>query len=147
MSTDTGAAATRPWPRAGFGIRFLAALIDGLLLGIVNGLVGRSVSGASSYIIGLAISLGYFTYFEGSGSGQTIGKRAASIRVVDIDGGGPIGHNRAIVRWLGRFLSTAVLLLGYLWMLWDPERQTWHDKFANSVVVHNADYPAEHWPG
>jgi uncharacterized RDD family membrane protein YckC len=32
-------------------------------------------------------------------------------------------------------------LLGYLWMLWDKERQTWHDKFANSVVVPVSAYP------
>ena len=34
-----------------------------------------------------------------------------------------------------------VFLLGYLWMLWDRERQTWHDKFANAVVVPIAAYP------
>jgi uncharacterized RDD family membrane protein YckC len=28
-----------------------------------------------------------------------------------------------------------VFLLGYLWMLWDSEKQTWHDKAANAVVV------------
>jgi uncharacterized RDD family membrane protein YckC len=25
--------------------------------------------------------------------------------------------------------------MGYMWMLWDPERQTWHDKMAGSIVV------------
>jgi uncharacterized RDD family membrane protein YckC len=147
MSTDRSVATTRPWPRSSFWIRFLAALIDGLLLGIVNGLVGRGEPDAGTYFIGLAISLAYFTYFEGSRSGQTIGKRASGIRVVDINGGGPIGHNRAVVRWLARFLSTIVFFLGYLWMLWDPEKQTWHDKLAGSVVVANADFPAERWPG
>ena len=27
------------------------------------------------------------------------------------------------------------LFLGYFWMLWDREKQTWHDKMAGSVVV------------
>jgi uncharacterized RDD family membrane protein YckC len=31
--------------------------------------------------------------------------------------------------------SHFVFLLGYSWMLWDSEKQTWHDKAANSVVV------------
>ena len=35
----------------------------------------------------------------------------------------------------GRILSTIPLLLGYFWMLWDSEKQTWHDKLAGSVVV------------
>ena len=34
-----------------------------------------------------------------------------------------------------------VICLGYLWMLWDPEKQTWHDKMAGSVVVPVANYP------
>ena len=147
MSTDQSGAATRPWPRAGFWIRFLAAVIDGLLLGIVNTIIVREASGPAEYAIGLVISLSYFTYFEGSASGQTIGKKAASIRVVDINGGGRIGHNRAFIRWLGRFVSTVVFLLGYFWMLWDAERQTWHDKFADAVVVPTADYPVDRWPG
>lgn len=147
MSADSVGVRSGPWPRAGFWIRFLSALIDGLLVGIVNGIITRGLSGAEGYLIGLAISLTYYTYFEGSSSGQTVGKRATGIRVVDINGGGPIGHNRAVVRWLGRFLSTIVFFLGYFWMLWDPERQTWHDKLAGSVVVRNADFPAERWPG
>jgi uncharacterized RDD family membrane protein YckC len=63
------------------------------------------------------------------------------IRVIDFGGGGSVGYGRAFIRWIGRFVSTIVFLLGYLWMLWDPERQTWHDKFANSVVVPVSDYP------
>jgi len=31
-------------------------------------------------------------------------------------------------------------------MLWDPERQTWHDKFASSVVVPTSHYPVQSWP-
>ncbi|MFM8387932.1 MAG: RDD family protein, partial [Actinomycetota bacterium] len=27
-----------------------------------------------------------------------------------------------------------MFLLGYLWMLWDSEKQTWHDKMVSSVV-------------
>jgi uncharacterized RDD family membrane protein YckC len=33
------------------------------------------------------------------------------------------------------YVSQLALLLGYLWMLWDPNKQTWHDKVAQSVVV------------
>ena len=63
------------------------------------------------------------------------------IRVVDFETGGPIGYLRGFIRYIGRYVSAIVLLLGYLWMLWDREKQTWHDKFAGSVVVPLASYP------
>ena len=46
-----------------------------------------------------------------------------------------------------RIVSGFVCLLGYLWMLWDRERQTWHDKVANTVVVPTSAYPVAAWPG
>jgi uncharacterized RDD family membrane protein YckC len=63
--------------------------------------------------------------------------------VISFADGGPIGYGRAFVRWIGRFVSVIVFLLGYLWMLWDTERQTWHDKFANAVVVPTSAYPID----
>jgi len=38
-------------------------------------------------------------------------------------------------------VSWVVFLLGYLWMLWDSEKQCWHDKFAGDVVVPVSAYP------
>jgi uncharacterized RDD family membrane protein YckC len=133
-------------PRSGFWRRFAAAFVDGLLLGILNGILmamlGRNAGNGVSTLIGLA----YFTYFEGGASGQTLGKKLLGIRVIDLRTGGSIGYGRAFIRYVGRFVSAIVLLLGYLWMLWDKEKQTWHDKFAGSVVVPEAAYPVEKWP-
>ncbi|MFM8626605.1 MAG: RDD family protein [Actinomycetota bacterium] len=47
----------------------------------------------------------------------------------------PIGANRVLVRALVRIASELVLYLGYLWMIWDPKRQTWHVKAARSIMV------------
>ena len=127
-------------PRSGFWRRFAASVLDGIVLGIVYGIL-VAVLHSVGYALGVLISLGYFTYFEGSASGQTLGKRALGIRVLDFGGGGSIGYGRALIRWVGRYVSAIAILLGYLWMLWDKERQTWHDKFANSVVVPTSDYP------
>jgi uncharacterized RDD family membrane protein YckC len=127
----SGAAATGA--RAGFWLRFAAALVDGLLLGIVSSILQIAL-GSTGYALSILLGLAYYTYFEGE-SGQTIGKRAVGIRVVDLQGGGPIGYSRAFIRYLGRYISAIVILLGYFWMLWDPQKQTWHDKMANSVVV------------
>jgi uncharacterized RDD family membrane protein YckC len=119
--------------RAGFWRRFAAALIDGILLGIVSGIL-RAILGVSGTGLGFIISIAYYTYFHGS-TGQTPGDAALSIRIVDKATGQPIGYGRAFIRWLVSIVSGVVLLLGYLWMLWDSEKQTWHDKAANDVVV------------
>ena len=133
-------------PRASFGRRFVAALIDGILLGIVSGIL-TALNRNLGYAVETLLSLAYFTYLEGSSSGQTIGKKAMGIRVIDFAGGGSIGHGRAFIRWIGRFVSGIACLLGYFWMLWDKEKQTWHDKLATTVVVPVAQYPVESWPG
>jgi uncharacterized RDD family membrane protein YckC len=133
-------------PRASFGRRFVAALIDGILLGIVSGIL-TALNRNLGYAVETLLSLAYFTYLEGSASGQTLGKKAMGIRVIDFAGGGSIGHGRAFIRWIGRFVSAIACLLGYFWMLWDKEKQTWHDKFANAVVVPESAYPVERWPG
>lgn len=132
-------------PRAGFWRRFAAWFLDALLLAIVELVLERLV-GRGGVLVSFVIAVAYFTYLEGSNSGQTIGKRALGIRVIDFSSGGPIGYGRAIIRYFGRFVSGFVLLLGYFWMLWDKERQTWHDKFANDVVVPVASYPVARWP-
>jgi uncharacterized RDD family membrane protein YckC len=105
------------------------------------------LSEGAAYGLALLFSLAYLTYLEGSPSGQTVGKKLLGIRVIDFATGGPIGYGRAFLRWLGRILSSIPLYLGYLWMLWDKEKQTWHDKIANCVVVPTDAYPVERWPG
>lgn len=120
--------------RAGFWRRFVALLVDSLIVAIPIGIL-EHLAKSSSYAIGLLISAAYFTYFEGGPTGAGYGKRLLGIRVVDFDTGGPIGYVRGFVRYITRALSALVLYLGYFWMLWDPEKQCWHDKFANDVVV------------
>jgi uncharacterized RDD family membrane protein YckC len=147
-SAGPGAAAGPSGPRAGFGVRFLAALVDGILLGVFQGLLlAIGVSTAAAQGLGTLVGLGYYVYLEGSPSGQTVGKRVLNIRVIDFQGGGPIGYGRALLRYVGRIISAIPCGLGYFWMLWDKEKQTWHDKIATTVVVPTADYPVAAWPG
>jgi uncharacterized RDD family membrane protein YckC len=130
-------------PRAGFWIRFGALLLDGLILGIPAAiLIGIAIAIDSSalilmvYLAFIVVSIWYPIYFEGGPTGATPGKRICGIRVYDLRGGPQIGYGRAFVRWLIKsFISGSIFLLGYLWMLWDKEKQTWHDKIADTVVV------------
>jgi len=70
-----------------------------------------------------------------------------NIRVVDVDTGGRIDYGRALIRHLMSLVSGYACLIGYLWMLWDPEKQTWHDKVAGTYVVPTSAYPVAEWPG
>ncbi len=134
-------------PRASFGARFGAALIDGLMLAVLSFLLGAAIGPSAGQGLGTLLGLAYFVYLEGSTSGQTVGKKLLNIRVVDAESGGPIGYGRALLRYVARIVSAIPCLLGYFWMLWDKNKQTWHDKISTNVVVPTADYPVDAWPG
>jgi uncharacterized RDD family membrane protein YckC len=137
---SVGAYSQASGPRAGFGQRLGAALIDGMLVvAVVYILTG--FFGQVGYLVGLITAVPYFTYFEGGRTGQTLGKRVLGVRVVDFATGTPIGYGRGLIRYLARAASSLVLYLGYFWMLWDREAQTWHDKLASTVVVPISAYP------
>jgi uncharacterized RDD family membrane protein YckC len=128
-------------PRAGFWQRFGGAFVDGALVAIVGTLLQLAFRSALGELLSIALSAGYFTYFEGGPQGAGFGKQLVGIRVIDAHTGRPIGHRRAFIRWITALISALCLLVGYLWMLRDPERQCWHDKFAGDVVVPTVDYP------
>ena len=139
-------------PRAGFWRRLAAFLLDllvvgvaGLVVVIVIALIDESLR-ELGYAFWFVAFISYSIYFIGSPSGQTVGKRALRIRVIDFGTGGPIGYGRAAIRYVGSLISGWICYLGYVWMLWDREKQTWADKMANSVVVPVEYYPVEQWP-
>ncbi|HKH06307.1 MAG TPA: RDD family protein [Acidimicrobiales bacterium] len=85
-------------------------------------------------VAALAGSIAYWALLDGK-RGQSLGKRALNIKVVDINSGLPIGAGRGVGRFFARYLSGLLCGLGYLWALWDDQHQAWHDKLVNSVVV------------
>src|SRR6476646_2790524 len=136
MDTDVSpGAAVRGGPRAGFWRRFAGAFIDGIVVGIASGILRGILGNGAGSGFGLLVSAVYFTAFIGADRGQPLGQMALGIRVVGLDTGGTIGYGRALLRWFISIFSAIVFLLGYLWMLWDSEKQCWHDKAANDVVV------------
>ena len=144
-------AGTPSGPRAGFGSRLLATIVDtvivlavaGVLVGILYA-VGGEGAAIVGYVIAIIIVVAYFTYFEGGAAGQTLGKKVSNIRVIDARTGGPIGYPRAFGRYLVEsIVSGSICFLGYLWMLWDGEKQTWHDKIVGSLVVPTDAYPVD----
>jgi uncharacterized RDD family membrane protein YckC len=134
-------------PRAAFLPRLAGWIIDGVIIGIVNRAVDSFTTAGIGVMLGFVVQLAYSVYFIASGSGQTPGMRIMNIRAIDATTGGRVDPGRAIARSLISIVSGTVFVLGYLWMLWDPERQTWHDKVAGTYVVPTADFPVEAWPG
>ena len=142
---ETSSAGVYGGPRAGFWRRFAAALIDGIIVGVVASALEATLHGVG-YFLAVVIGVAYYGWLEGSASGQTVGKRGMGIRVYDLQGRGPIGLGRGIGRYFARILSAIPLFLGYFWMLWDGESQTWHDKLVGTVVVPVSSYPVSSWP-
>lgn len=126
-------------PRAGFWRRFLATLVDALLITTCS-LPFIAVDITVYKIVNLLAQVVYYTVLEGGPEGQTVGKKALGIRVIDLTTGEPIGYGRAFIRYIGRYPSFFVFLVGYLRMLWHRERQTWHDKLVDAVVVRTSGH-------
>jgi uncharacterized RDD family membrane protein YckC len=113
--------------RAGFGIRLGALAIDVVLIGVIAGMLGGS---------GSVFPLLFGAYCAGLWfwRSTTIGGIVCGLKIVRIDDR-PVDFATALVRTLGAYLSVLVAGLGFLWVAWDPERQTWHDKIAGTTVV------------
>lgn len=121
----------------GFWRRFGGYLIDFIIVIVVSafasGIIAVIVSSPAGSLVGVLIGLGYPVTLNANGG--TWGKRIVGLRLEDATTGADIGYPRALGRYIVAIASTLVLLLGYLWSIWDSRKQTWHDKAARSVVV------------
>ena len=93
-------------------------------------------------VAGLAVLLfipAYFVLFWAL-VGATPGKRILGLKVMRTDGR-PISWARAIVRFVGYWVSALPLFLGFLWILVDARRQGWHDKLAGTIVTYTWQVP------
>lgn len=128
-----GKSKTDYYDLADVSVRLVALIIDGFILSLITGLLvwgGRGAGGFLSFLIGVT----YHWYFLTQQDGQTPGKRLMGIRVVRKDGQ-PLDAATVIVRYIGYFVNTFLLSIGWLWALWDADRQGIHDKLANTIVV------------
>jgi len=120
--------------RATFGARLGGYIIDAVVLLVVNMITSLVFHNAAlDLIVSLVVGIGYFVYFWSS-TGQTLGDKVVGVKVVSTSGG-LITPGGAFIRYLGIIVSSIPLFLGLLWVLWDPQRQGWHDKMASTYVV------------
>ena len=66
----------------------------------------------------------------------TPGKMIFKATIVDAKTGGKPTLKQWIIRYLGYFVSLLPFGLGYFWVAFDKKKQGFHDKLANTVVVH-----------
>jgi len=132
-------------------IRFVALLIDSLILTVVLVIIGAIVGfliaavaqNSSGAAVGLGLILdlilivlgfGYFAYMEAT-QGGTFGKKALGLRIVKVDGG-PIGWNEAIIRTLLRIVDNFFFgLVGFICILSSEKKQRVGDMVAKTIVI------------
>jgi uncharacterized RDD family membrane protein YckC len=140
---------------AGFWIRFVAYLLDSIVVGAVTfGLIKATgvitvfcppgVTDASDpscggtqiaplfYVI-LLLPLLYNILLWAVGG--TLGQRLLGLRVVNAATGGNLGIARSLLRYVGLIIATIPIYLGLVWAGFDPRKQGWHDKIAGSFVL------------
>jgi uncharacterized RDD family membrane protein YckC len=130
----------------GFWARVGAALIDTILILIICVPVltmiygqqywssSKLIQGPADFLItwflpAVAVVL-FWVYRE-----ATPGKIAISARIVDARTGGHPSTGQFIGRYLAYYVSMIPLMIGILWVAFDPRKQGWHDKLAGTVVV------------
>ena len=135
----TAASAAVSGVKAGFWIRFVAIVIDSIIVGIVNSAIGAILSlntnGRSS--LQILLGLAYYVYFwssNGPWPGQTIGNKLLNIKVIRTNGS-DLTISQALIRYVGLFISVLVVFIGVIWAAFDPNKQGWHDKIADTYVI------------
>jgi uncharacterized RDD family membrane protein YckC len=154
------------WRYAGFWIRFLARVIDAIIVGFVSFIIriplaflmggGALVSlggdqsptaalaalpmimalAGISFLIQVALGAAYEGYFLSS-RGATPGKMVLGLKVVRADGG-PLSPGLAVGRFFALYLSAFILLIGFIMAAFDPEKRALHDRVCNTRVIHSS---------
>ncbi|HEY8755933.1 MAG TPA: RDD family protein [Candidatus Dormibacteraeota bacterium] len=132
---------------AGLGSRFIAQLLDSLIVGIIAfvavAAVTSAVGGSDSQNAGLAalaaggvtlfVYVGYFTVCEVATGGRTPGKSAGQLRVLDLSGAAPTA-GQLLLRNVARIVDV-LLGVGVLVMFWNSQSRRIGDLLAGTVVV------------
>lgn len=141
-----GVPITRAMAYAGFWIRFVATIVDGIimqLVGFAQGLMmglwmppdPEAQMTALFVNVGISIAIGaaYEIFFIGK-FGATPGKMALRLRVVTASGGS-VSYARACGRYFSKFLSSMILLIGYIMAAFDDEKRALHDRICDTRVI------------
>ncbi|HEX8925172.1 MAG TPA: RDD family protein [Terriglobales bacterium] len=138
---------------AGFWLRFVAYVIDQLILGIaITPFMFGVIGGAAMMrgdpgdiglmmhhvvrlaVISLVIKWLYFALMESSSKQATLGKMVLGLRVTDMNLQ-RIEFGRASGRFFGKILSGMLLMIGYIMAAFTERKQALHDMLAGTLVI------------
>jgi len=103
------------------------------LFGSLGGHFALSKLSAAVYALSFAIVyLQYFALFTVFG-GTTPGMMIRGLRVVDFSGQEPTAK-QLLLRAAGYMLSAGTFFLGFLWVQWDEDELTWHDRISRTYL-------------
>ena len=153
-----GVAPTTVVSYGGFWIRFVAYVIDAIILNIVTGMLQFAFLGSFMpfprfdgqtrpelmlgplfgmigvlALVSTAIACAYEAFFVYK-YGATPGKMALSLKVVRPNGG-PIDLGRAVGRYFAKMLSAIILCIGYIIAAFDSEKKGLHDMICDTRVI------------
>lgn len=128
---------------AGFWLRFVALIIDGIILAIPRTIVAFVLlaiglsQGAVNLLVAVLSLLLYWFYFatmESSANQGTLGKMALGLKVTD-ENGNRLSFGSATGRYFGKLVSTITLGIGYIMAGFTQRKQALHDLMAHTLVV------------
>jgi uncharacterized RDD family membrane protein YckC len=155
MMPPGGHPVAAPGNLASSGMRIVGGLIDVVILVVIYGIIAVifiSLGDARllpdffrhrlltlAGVLGVVIGVGYLAYFWSS-RGASVGMMPFGFKVRDMATGQYPTMGKAALRgliWTLEYALTFCLVgaLGWLWMLWDPQKQAIHDKIAGTIVT------------
>jgi uncharacterized RDD family membrane protein YckC len=131
---------------ASFGARAAGLLVDLAILTLLlaPGIAMIAAGSTPLILLGLALTVAGFAigtvlYTRAiTSTGQSVGNRVAGTRVVDARTGRPVESGEAGLRYILRFTVSIIFFIGFLVALGNPQRRTFHDKIAGTVVTRPA---------
>jgi uncharacterized RDD family membrane protein YckC len=104
---------------------------DAQALGMASAIMGAS---AAIQVVSLLVQGVYYILLESSERQGTVGKMAMGIKVTDLNGQ-RITRMAAFIRFIGRYVSAIILLIGYIMAAFTQKKQALHDMIANTLVL------------
>lgn len=152
--------ATQPLGYAGFWLRFVAWIIDFIVLWIISTLITFPIVAASGLrnmifnhppqspeelfafmgmfskiiILGIVIKWLYYALLESSAWQATIGKKTLGLEVTDMSGR-RISFARATGRYFGKIISAIIIFIGFIMAGFTAQKQALHDMMAGCLVM------------
>jgi uncharacterized RDD family membrane protein YckC len=134
-----------PLQSAPLGLRFVAALIDGLIIAAASALFGgifwkvAAVRPPLVQILALAAGLpclfwAAYQYLLIVYAASTPGLRIAGLELARFDG---TSTSRSLRRWrvLASWLSAVSAAMGYVWVFLDEDALCWHDRITHTYLA------------